>query len=104
MEDRAGGYNRILRRAEPDPERESGLLARLRGREEGIERPVVRFRRCAGGVHRLDVDAGVPLHQVDTRARTLELTADRGWHGNPVALGFTEILDRRIHGPVLIAS
>ena len=32
----------------------------------------------------------------------MELAADRGWHGNPVALGFTKILDRRIHGAVLL--
>src|SRR6516165_5115656 len=102
MEYRTRSENRIFGGTEPDSKRESTLLAGLRGCEEGIECPVVRFRRSAGWIHRLDIDAGVPLHQVNARARTLDLTADRGWHGYPTAIGFAEIFGGRTHGAILL--
>ena len=58
LEDGAGRIDRVRRRAEPDPEREAGLVAGLGGLEERVERPAVRLGRRAGRIHGLDVDAG----------------------------------------------
>src|SRR5262249_8250328 len=91
LEDDTGGNNRILRWSKPDPKRESGLVARLRGLEERIECPVISVRRGAGRIHGLNVDAGVLLHQVDARARSLDLVADRRRHRNTTVLSSTEI-------------
>ena len=40
--------------------------------------------------------------QVDARARPLDLAADAGRHGEPVAVGAGEVLDRRVDGAVLL--
>ena len=42
------------------------------------------------------VDAGVLLHQIDARARALDLAADGGRHRDPAAVRACEIFDRRI--------
>ncbi|TMJ46463.1 MAG: hypothetical protein E6G84_14350 [Alphaproteobacteria bacterium] len=102
VEDRARSIHRIRRCAEPDAEREAGLLARLGRLEKRLERPVLGLRRRAGRIHGLHIDAGMLFHQVDARARPLDLAADRGRHRDPTALGLAEIFDRGIHGAILL--
>ena len=102
VEDRARSIHRIRRCAEPDAEREAGLLARLGRLEKRLERPVLGLRRRAGRIHGLHIDAGMLFHQVDARARPLDLAADRGRHRDPTALGLAEIFDRGIDRAVLL--
>ena len=102
MEDRAGSIHRIRRRAESDAEREAGLLARLGRLEKRLERPVLGLRRRAGRIRGLHIDAGMLFHQVDARARPLDLAADRGRHRDPTALGLAEIFDRGIDRAILL--
>ena len=76
----------------------------LRGLEHGIERPGVRLRRAAGRIHRLHIDAGELLHQVDARARALDLAADGRRHREPLAVEPREIFDRRVDLAVLLGQ
>ena len=101
VEDRAGGIDAVRRVAEADAEGGARLVAGLCRLHEGIESPVFGFRRSAGGVHRLDVDAGMLLQHVDARAGALDLAADRRRHGEPLAAHLAEILDGSVNGAVL---
>jgi len=89
-------------RAEADAERETGLVARFGGLEEGVERPALGVGRLPGRIEGLHVDAGVLLHQVDARAWSLDIgTRSRG-HGKPMSIRITQILDRLVDGAVLL--
>src|SRR5262249_26456630 len=88
--------------AERDAKRKSGLVARLRGLEERIEYPVIGLRRGARRIHGLNVDARVLLHQVDARARSLDLVADRRGHRKPTAFRSTEISHDVVHRTILL--
>lgn len=102
VEDRARRIDIVGRRAESDAEGMVGLVAALRRLEEGVERPGVRLGRGAGGIHCLNVDAGVLFHQVDARARPLDLAADRRGHAQPLATDLAEIFDGTVHGAILL--
>ena len=102
VEERTRGVDVVGGLAKPDAERVSSLLAGLRGLEEGLIRPAIRFRRGAGRIERRHVDAGMLLHQVDARARALDLRADGRRHGEPVAVGLAEIGHGVVHGAVLL--
>ena len=86
IEDRACGVDGVRRRTETDAERKAGFLAGLGGLQKGLERPSIRLGRAAGGVHGLNVDARVLLHEIDARHRALHLAADGGGHADPLTL------------------
>ncbi len=102
VEDHAGGVDIVGCRAEADAEGVTALVAGLGRLEEGVERPGVRLGRSACGIHRLHVDAGQVLHEVDARARPLDLAADGRRHAQPLAIDFAEIFDGAVHGAVLL--
>src|SRR5262249_61199205 len=71
------------------------------GRHECIECSVFGLRRSTGRVHGLNVNAGVLLHKIDARTRSLDLAPDGGWHCDPMARRFGKVLDGRMDGAVL---
>jgi hypothetical protein len=48
------------------------------------------------------VDPGQFLHEVDARARTLDLAADGCRHSPPLSVDLAEILDGGVHGAILL--
>src|SRR4029450_2312324 len=96
LEERAGGIDRVGRLPEADPEREAGLVAGFGGLQEGVDGPALGLRRGAGRIQCLDIDAGVLLHEIDARARSLDLAADRRRYREPGALTAAEIFDRAV--------
>jgi hypothetical protein len=102
MEDGAGRVDIVRRRAEPDAEWKSRLVAGFRSLEVGVERPVVGLWRAADGIHRLDIDAGVLLQEIDARAGALDLAAHRCRHGDPFAVDLAQIFDRPVDVAVLL--
>ena len=77
-------------------------MAGFRRLQERVQRPVVGFRRAARRIHRLHVDVSVFLHQVDARARPLDLTADAGGNAEPLAIGLAKVSDRVVYFAVLL--
>ena len=102
QEERADGVDGVARLAKTDAERNAALMAGLCRLEERVRRPVVRLGRAACRIHLLHVDAGVLLHQVDARARPLDLAADTSGNGEPFVAGLAEILDGAINGAILL--
>ena len=102
MEDRPDRVDRVRRRAETNAERVAALVAVLGRLQERVECPGIGLGWCAGRIHRLDVDPGQVLQVVDARARTLDLAADRGRHGEPLAVDLAEIFDRGVDGAVVL--
>jgi hypothetical protein len=86
----------VGRRAETDAEGMTALVTGFGRLEERVVRPGIRLGRCARRVHGLHVDAGEVLHEVDARARPLDLAAYRGGHAQPLAVDLAEILDGAI--------
>src|SRR5258708_18326686 len=86
-EECAGRVDGIAGCTESNPERKAALLAGFGRLEERIRRPVVRFGRCAGRIHRLDVNIGVLLHQVDPGAGPFYLAPDRVGNPPPLVAG-----------------
>ena len=93
------------------PNGKPGLVAGLGRLEECVERPVSALGGAAGRIHGLHVDAGVLLHEVDARARPLDLAADGRRHREPmpfarardsstVSLTGAVLLDQRLHDVV----
>src|SRR5262249_2694209 len=60
------------------------------------------FRGAAAGIHAPHVDAGMLLHQVDARARSLDLAADGRRYREPGAVGAGEVFDGGVHRAVLL--
>jgi hypothetical protein len=58
----------------------------------------------AGRIHRLHVDAGVLLHQVDARAGPLDLAADAGGNGEPLAAALPRYLTVPLTSPFCLMS
>src|SRR3546814_18936390 len=102
MEERADGVDRVGRDAQADAEGVPRLVTGLGGLQERLEGPVVRLGRGAGGVHRLDVDAGIFLKAFDARAWTFGLTADGRGHDAPFSVALAAIFDGRVYRPVLL--
>ena len=74
----------------------AGLLALFGRRQEGVPGPACVGGRLAGRVERLDVDAGMLLHQVEARAAAEQQRAPRHGDAQPFAFELAEILDRGI--------
>ena len=77
-------------------------MARLSRLEESVERPVLRLGRLPGRIQGLHVDAGVLFHQIDARARSLDIGTGGRRHGKPMSIRITQILDRLVDGAVLL--
>ena len=86
----------------PMPKGKPALWQASAALSEGVERPRIGLGRCAGRIHRLNVDAGMLLHEIDARAGSLDLAADGRRHGEPLAIDLAEILDGTVHGTVLL--
>ena len=84
------------------PNESAGLVAGFGRLQEGVDGPAVGLRGRSGRIHRLHVDAGVLLHEVDARARSLDLAADGRRHGEPGALVLAEILDGAVDRAILL--
>src|SRR5262249_12004374 len=102
LEECARGANRVFRRTKPNAEGESGLVTCLRRLEKCVHRPTISLGWVAARVHGSNVDAGVLLHQVDPRARRLNLVANRRPHRKPVALRSAEIGRSVVHRAILL--
>jgi len=70
--------------------------------QEGVRRPRVGFRSFTRRIHRLNIDTGVFLHQVDARAGPLDLAADTSRNTQPFAVGNAQIFDRTVDVTVLL--
>src|SRR5262249_8002906 len=88
--------------AETNAEGKTGFLTGLSGLEERVERPVVRLGRTAGRIHRLHVDSGVLLHEIDARAGPLDLATDCCRNRQPAVLPSPEVGNGTVHGAVLL--
>ena len=101
QEDRAGGIDVVGGLAEADAERDAALVAGFGRLQERVERPVVGLRFGACRIHRLHVDAGVLLHQIDARAGALDLAADAGGNAEPFAACLAQIFRGAVDFAVL---
>ena len=103
LEDRAGGIDRLSSVVpRPMPNGSPALWQASAAFSMASSVQPSAFGARAGRIHRQHVDAGVLLHQVDARARALDLAADGRRHGDPLAVGLAEVLDRRVDRAVLL--
>jgi hypothetical protein len=62
------------------------------------------FRRQACWIHRLHIDFGMLLHQVDAGARRLDLAALARGNPDPSTVSSTKIVDGVVHGAILFEN
>jgi len=98
-EHRADRVDRVGGLAEAEADWGAGLEELLGGDDQRLPVPLLGLR--SGGlvhrVHRLDVDAGVLLEELEAHARRLDLGAGDGGYRDPLAAGLAQEFGRGRH-------
>src|SRR6185437_4185614 len=102
LKERACSIDAVGGLAQSDAEGITALMTGFGRLQESVRGPIVCLRLTTSRIHRLYVDIGVFFHQVDARARPLDLAADGSGNREPLATGLAEIFDRTVGLAILL--